>query len=87
MSYNFPVTTSTRSVERLADARRVIRDEARRVREAAGLSLTDVAPAIPADYSTVARWERGERVPRGRAALRYAQLIERLRRQIGETAA
>jgi len=77
------VTTSSRSVELLAEARALIGSgEARRVRQAARLSLAEVAEAIGADLSAVGRWERGKRVPRGSAALKYAQLIARLRAQL-----
>jgi DNA-binding transcriptional regulator YiaG len=77
------VTTSPRTVEQLAEARALIASgEARRIRRAARLSLADVAAAIPADLSAVGRWERGQRVPRGTAALRYADLIARLRAQL-----
>jgi DNA-binding transcriptional regulator YiaG len=77
------VTTSPRTVEQLAEARALIASgEARHVRRAARLSLADVAAAIPADLSAVGRWERGQRVPRGPAALKYAQLITRLRVQL-----
>jgi DNA-binding transcriptional regulator YiaG len=51
---------------------------ARSIRLDARLSLHDVASSIGVDCSTVARWERGERLPRGAAALRYAALLDRL---------
>lgn len=77
------VTTSSRNVQGLAAARAlVLSGEARRVRVAASLSLVAVSRTIGADPSAVGRWERGERTPRGPAALRYAQLINRLRTQL-----
>ncbi len=77
------MTKSSRSARELARARALIASgEARRIRRAARLSLADVAAAIPADLSAVGRWERGQRVPRGPAALQYAQLITRLRVQL-----
>jgi len=68
------------SVERLVDARTLLASgEARRIREAAGLSLENVAMEIGVSASAVYRWERGDRVPRGRAAGEYAELLLRLR--------
>lgn len=58
--------------------------EARRVRLAARLSLRDVGLAVGVDQSTVSKWEAGDRVPRGDAAWRYADLIERLQRAAGQ---
>jgi DNA-binding transcriptional regulator YiaG len=55
--------------------------EARRLREAAQLSISEVASVCGVDQSTVWRWERGTRSPRGLAALRYGDLIETLRHQ------
>ncbi len=76
------MTTSARTVRRLAEARALVTsDEARRIREAAHLSLVNVGTAVGADPSTVGRWERGERIPRGPAALKYAQLLTSLKRQ------
>lgn len=77
------MTRTSRSVTSLAEARALIASgEARRIRRAARLSLAEVAADIPADLSAVGRWERGQRVPRGAAALRYAQLITQLRAQL-----
>ncbi|MFJ2631096.1 helix-turn-helix domain-containing protein [Streptomyces sp. NPDC087422] len=53
--------------------------EARRLRESARLSISEVASACGVDQSTVWRWERGTRSPRGDKALRYGELIESLR--------
>lgn len=52
--------------------------EARSRRTNAGLSLGEVAEAIGVSPSTVLRWERGERAPRGEAAVRYGQLLKQL---------
>jgi DNA-binding transcriptional regulator YiaG len=51
---------------------------ARDVRIRAGLSLPEVADAVGVSPSTVWRWEHGQRVPRGDAALRYGELMTRL---------
>jgi DNA-binding transcriptional regulator YiaG len=54
---------------------------ARSIRVAAGLSLREVADELGVGASTVFRWEKGERRPRGNAALRYADLLEALQRR------
>lgn len=46
----------------------------RHIREAAGLSLADVARECGCSRSAVFHWERG-RVPRGTVAIRYARLL------------
>ena len=63
-------------LERLAQVRAMIlTGEARGRREAAGLSLSEVASACGVDTSTVWRWERGLRVPRGESAQLYARAL------------
>lgn len=53
--------------------------EAKRLREAAHLSIGEVARACGVDQSTIWRYEQGTRKPRGRQALAYAELIDSLR--------
>lgn len=48
---------------------------ARRVREDAHLSVREVARVVGAEPSTVSRWERATRLPRGSAGERYARLV------------
>lgn len=63
----------------LARVRALVRaGEAERIRKAAGLSLGEVGASVGADPSTVHRWERGDRVPRGARAIAYLDLLERL---------
>lgn len=64
----------------LAELRSLCRSKAARsIRIAAGLSLSEVASITGvSSASTILRWERGERVPRGTQALRYAALLQRL---------
>ena len=50
----------------------------RKSRQAAGLSLAEVAVAVGVSPATILRWETGQRTPRGAAALRYARLHETL---------
>ncbi|MEU1497031.1 helix-turn-helix transcriptional regulator [Streptomyces sp. NPDC005732] len=72
----------TAQLLRLADVRAALSTgEAQRLREAADLSISEIARACGVDQSTVWRWERGTRRPRGEAALLYGQLIEDLRKR------
>lgn len=65
---------------RLAQVRAAVSSgEARRLREEAQLSIGEVARACGVDQSTVWRWEKGVRQPRGRPALVLADLLENLR--------
>lgn len=74
-------TTKLCEAERLAQVRAAcVSGAARRIRLAARLSQADAAGAIGADPSALSRWERGERSPRGQAALRYGELLDRLGR-------
>jgi transcriptional regulator with XRE-family HTH domain len=68
------------AVERLVLARSLLASgEARRIRIAAGVSVSQIAADIGVSASAIQRWERGERVPRTRAAGEYAELLVRLR--------
>lgn len=70
---------TTTVAERLSRLRALTQSgEARVIREHARLALSDIAQSINADPSSVGRWERGERLPRGEVALKYARLLERL---------
>jgi len=60
----------------LLRARRCAADgSGRLLREAAHLSLRDVARAADINLSTLHRWETGERRPHGDAAIRYGRLL------------
>lgn len=66
---------------RLARLRTLITSgEAKRIREAADVSIGEAARASGLSESTVWRWEQGHRRPRGESALAYADLLETLRR-------
>lgn len=52
--------------------------EGRRCREAARLSLRDLADALAVSHATLARWESGDARPRPAAALRWADALESL---------
>ena len=51
---------------------------ARPIRKSAGLSLGEVAGSIGVSPGTVLRWENGERIPRGQAAVAYGRLLTTL---------
>ncbi len=50
-------------IEEVRRAKMLSPDEARRVRESAGLSCARLAKALGVPASTLARWESGERTP------------------------
>lgn len=51
------------------------------IRRRAHLARADVAGSVGVHHSTVYRWERGLRTPRGAVALRYARLLQALESQ------
>ncbi|MFE5868885.1 helix-turn-helix domain-containing protein [Streptomyces roseifaciens] len=59
--------------------------QARQIRLNTRVSLSELAGLCGVDPSTVWRWEQGIRVPRGEAALRYAQALEVLARSQAKT--
>lgn len=70
----------------LLRARRYAADgTGRRLREAAHLSLRDLAAAAGLSYSTVSRWETGVSRPRGGGAIRYGRLLGDLEEFSGAT--
>jgi transcriptional regulator with XRE-family HTH domain len=67
---------------RLIQARQLAASgEAKAIREQAGLSIREAAGAIDVSPSGLFRWENGERIPRGDAAVRYAKFLEQLGRR------
>lgn len=74
------MTTPSRTL-RLASARRALADgEAVRLRQAAGLSRPEIANACGVAASTIWRWESGSRLPQGEPGVRYARLLDQLRK-------
>ena len=68
----------------LAQIRAAVKDDTpRRVRQAAQLSLAEVGNVCGVDQSTVHRWERGLRSPRGAAGVKYARFIDKLQQTTG----
>ena len=65
--------------ERLTQVRRLASSgEARRLRETADLSLSEIASEVGVDTSTIHRWEKGIRRPNGDAAIKYLKVLDRL---------
>jgi DNA-binding transcriptional regulator YiaG len=58
-----------------------------RIREQSGTSQAEWATVVGTTVPTISRWERGLRVPRGEAALRYHALLKSLKKQLKESAA
>ena len=52
---------------------------ARAIRESAGVTQQRLADELHVHWTTVARWERGMRAPRGNRRLAYADLLDQLR--------
>jgi transcriptional regulator with XRE-family HTH domain len=57
-------------------------DVRRLLRLNAGLTQDDVAEIVGVVRPAVTRWESGARTPVGRPALAYAELLERLAREV-----
>lgn len=73
------MTSNAVRVDELAEVRRLASTgEARRIREAAHIRATEIARQIGADPSAVSRWESGERMPTGLAAIRYLEVLRSL---------
>lgn len=70
------MTTTTLEVIRVREMCRS--GEARRIREATGLSLEDCSPDLPVCATTLSRWERGVRMPRRAHAIAYGVFLDRL---------
>jgi transcriptional regulator with XRE-family HTH domain len=63
----------------LAKTRLMVREgRAQGVRQAAGLSQGEIGQVVGVTAAAVSRWERGNRLPRSEAGLRYARLLDSL---------
>lgn len=72
---------NTEALAELAETRTLVRSGAARpIRLNAGLSLGEVAKSIGVSPATILRWETGERVPHGEAAVAYGRLLYALTR-------
>jgi len=56
--------------------------EARRLRVAASISLTEAGRSVDRTGTTVSRWETGERAPSEADALRYAAVLRTIERSL-----
>ena len=56
--------------------------EARRLREKAGVSVTEMAHLLGVDRNTLARWETGRCLPTRQNAVRWAKAVDAIRRGI-----
>jgi transcriptional regulator with XRE-family HTH domain len=66
-------------VQQVTWVRRLARTgNARTLRESAGLSISEVARELGVSPAAVSRWERGQRVPRGASAERWARLLRQV---------
>jgi transcriptional regulator with XRE-family HTH domain len=73
---------TARQVAYLAEIRRrAANGEARAARIAADITLAEIAEVVGVDRSTICRWENGQRVPRGPAALVYGRTLALLERR------
>jgi DNA-binding transcriptional regulator YiaG len=70
------MATDALEIARARDLIRTGRAEAIRIN--AGLVRSDIARTLKVSPSTVGRWEKGARVPRGEMAKRYAKLLRDL---------
>lgn len=77
-AYGARVTTS-REVLLAHAAHLASSGQARRLREAAGVSVGAVAAASGTNGLTVLRWESGEEAPTGAAGADWARVVEGLR--------
>ena len=72
---------SERLLEQLRSRRRLPRaDERRRIREAAGVSIRQLATALDVSPMAPVRWERGAQPRDPDQARAYGQLLDELRR-------
>ncbi len=59
-------------------------ERAREIRSTAGVSRARLATELGVHEVTIARWERGTRVPRGRLRVEYARLLRSLATELQE---
>jgi DNA-binding transcriptional regulator YiaG len=80
MAYSLAMVTMDPAMRLTRMRRLAANGAARAIRESAGLSLSEAADASGIDRTTIHRWERGRRRPRGDGALRYLALLDELSR-------
>jgi DNA-binding transcriptional regulator YiaG len=70
------------TAEVLAARRLPLPKVAKAIREGAGVSQARMARALHVHRVTVARWESGDRAPRGELRRQYMELLDELRREV-----
>lgn len=72
------------SLIRKARAQRLLPVPERRlaIRREAGLTQQDIASALNIESSAISRYESGQREPRGEVRRAYAELLDRLQREV-----
>lgn len=58
-------------------------DVRQHLRVVAGVTQDDIARELGVHRETVSRWERGERMPRGRLLVEYVAVLRMLRSEVG----
>ncbi len=80
MRYKKPLLDSPEALRRAAEVRALCASgEARRIREAAGVSLRMLAGAVGVDHKAVQRWEVGTSAPATAYVLAYGAALDALR--------
>ena len=70
---------ATMDTAKLSKIRRLTANgSAKAIRMAADVSLPEISDELDIPYSTLWRWENGQRTPHGEPAERYADLLDRL---------
>src|SRR5262249_10208834 len=87
MAFHSVVEMTTQRFEGLltkARTRRALPPPAARrlIRESAGLTQQEMAEPLGVDQATIARWENGQRFPRTSLLDAYAELLDRLQREV-----
>ena len=74
---------TTNHLARISRARRLGNGEGRRQREAAHVSIQEMAATLDVSAATLQRWEAGKHAPRTAAALRWLDSLEALAAETG----
>jgi transcriptional regulator with XRE-family HTH domain len=75
---------STAGIVALAEVRLATESgHAKAVRQAARISQSELARNVGVSQASISRWEAGNRIPRGKAARRYAKVLRALEKAVG----
>lgn len=79
-----PLAAQAAEVVLVATVRHMLQTgEARRIREAAGLSLQDAGQAAGVDQRAIHKWETGSSRPQAATAVLYGRFLTELRKALG----